>query len=106
MKRNRPSGPIRPLPPVPSVRVSDVARAARRELEAMSHPAGEFDGSRYFRAADDLQFFNVGSPNVRAFARRLVQDHPEWTVDEAMAFAEALIADPVLEVKEIGRAHV
>ena len=93
MKRNRPSRPV------PTSRTLAAARAARRELEGMSRPAGEFDASRYFRAADDLQFFNVGSPNVRAFARRLVQDHPEWTVDEAMAFAEALIADPVLEVK-------
>lgn len=78
--------------------VRRVAEAARRELESMSRPAGEFDASRYFRG-HDLQFFNVGSPRVRALARRLVTEHPEWTVDDGMAFAEALMPDAVLEVK-------
>lgn len=65
----------------------------------MARPAGEFDASRYFRGAHDLQFFNVGTPRVRALARRIVSEHPEWTVNEAMAFATGLIGDPVLEVK-------
>ncbi len=88
---------IQTLPTLPSAR--RVADAARRELASMSRPVGEFDASRYFRGGHDLQFFNVGSPRVRALARRIVGEHPEWTVAEAMAFAEALMPDPVLEVK-------
>lgn len=76
-----------------------VARALRRELAALARPTGDFDASRYFRGGDSLQFFNVGTPTVRALARRVVAEHRDWTVDEAMTFAATLIPDPVLEVK-------
>lgn len=81
--------------------VRAVAEAVRRELERLQRPAGEFDASRYFRGEYALQFFNVGTPRVRALARRTVTEHPEWTIVDALAFAELLIADPVLEVKGV-----
>lgn len=79
-----------------------VARRARRQLQALSRPAGAFDASRYFRAADDLEFFNVGSTAVRSLAAEIVRAHPEWTLDDAMPFADVLLPDVVLEVKGLG----
>ncbi len=76
-----------------------IARAARRELQALARPLGDFDASRYFRGADTLRFFNVGTPAVRALARRIVGEHGDWSVDDANSFAALLIADPVLEAK-------
>jgi len=78
------------------------ARAVRRTLARMARPAGDFDASRYFRGADDLGFYNVGTSGVRALAREVHEAHrAAWSVDEAMAFADALIADRYLEVKGV-----
>lgn len=77
------------------------ARAARRALASLSRPSSDFDASRYFRGADDLQFFNVGATAVRGLARRIVAEHPTWSVDDALAFAETLMPDHVLEVKGV-----
>lgn len=78
-----------------------VAREARRELARLARPSGDFDASRYFRGDHNLKFFNVGTANVRGLARRIVSGHPAWSVDDAIAFANELIADPVLEVKGV-----
>lgn len=78
-----------------------VARAARRELARLSRPSSDFDASRYFRGERHLRFLNVGSAQVRALARRIVTEHPEWTVDQAVAFADTLIPDRALEVKGV-----
>jgi len=68
----------------------------------MGRPAGDFDASRYFRGAADLGFYNVGTNDVRALARSIHDAHREsWSIDEAMAFADALIADRHLEVKGV-----
>jgi 3-methyladenine DNA glycosylase AlkD len=76
-----------------------VARQARRELQALARPAGDFDASRYFRGAHDLRFINVGTTTVRALARTIVRAHAAWSVDDALAFADELMPDRVLEVK-------
>jgi 3-methyladenine DNA glycosylase AlkD len=79
------------------------ASEARRQLETMSRPSGDFNASRYFRAADHLQFFNVGTQSVRRLARSIAQEHAhDWTVKDATAFAGILVRDPVLEVKAVG----
>jgi 3-methyladenine DNA glycosylase AlkD len=77
------------------------ADAARRELAKRGRPAGGFDASRYLRGGEDLRFYNVGTDRVRAIARTIVQDHPSWTEDEAMQFADHLMGDPHLEVKGV-----
>lgn len=80
-----------------------VAPAARRRLKTLARPAGEFDASRYFRGADDLGFYNVGTTAVRQLAADLVREHRErWTLIDAMAFADCLLPDRVLEVKGLG----
>jgi 3-methyladenine DNA glycosylase AlkD len=78
------------------------AGAARAQLRRLSRPAGEFDASRYFRGTDGLGFHNVGTAAVRALARSIHHSHPQWTIDEALAFAETLIGDRYLETKGVG----
>jgi len=76
---------------------------AKRALARMARPAGEFDAGRYFRGAGDLGFYNVGTPQMRALARAIHDAHrAEWSIDDAMVFAEALIVDRYLEVKSVG----
>ena len=79
------------------------ARAARRELARMAGPPGDFDARRYFRGPADLAFYNVGTSAMRALARSIHGAHrAHWSIDEAVAFADALITDRHLEVKSVG----
>jgi 3-methyladenine DNA glycosylase AlkD len=83
--------------------VTRAARLARLALHRMARPAGEFDASRYFRGTTDLGFYNVGTAATRGLAHSIHAAHrDEWSINEAMAFAETLIADRYLEVKSIG----
>ena len=69
----------------------------------MSRPAGDFDASRYFRGAHDLGFYNTGTAPMRALARDIHLAHRDrWSVNDAQAFADALMPDRVLEVKSVG----
>jgi 3-methyladenine DNA glycosylase AlkD len=69
----------------------------------MARPAGEFDSSRYFRGPGDLGFYNVGTAAMRELARSIHAAHRiEWSIDEAMAFADMLIEDRHLEAKSVG----
>ena len=79
------------------------ARSAKRELARLGRPAGDFDASRYFRGTDALRFYNVGTVEMRALARSIhVANRAHWSIREATTFADALIADPHLEVKSVG----
>jgi 3-methyladenine DNA glycosylase AlkD len=83
--------------------VRRAAVQARRELARLARPAGAFDASRYFRGTPRLAFYNVGTARVRAFAQEIYRARREsWSVIDALAFADALIASPVLEVKAVG----
>jgi 3-methyladenine DNA glycosylase AlkD len=68
----------------------------------MARPSGDFDASRYFRGTHDLGFYNVGTTAMRALARSIHADHRDWTMAEAMSFAELLIVDRHLEAKSVG----
>jgi 3-methyladenine DNA glycosylase AlkD len=84
---------------------ADVARAAKRavrELRRLGRPSGGFDASRYFRGDQDFAFYNVGTAAMRALARSIHDDHRDWTIAEAMAFADILIVDRHLEAKAVG----
>jgi 3-methyladenine DNA glycosylase AlkD len=83
--------------------VALAVRDAKRTLARMARPAGAFDASRYFRGAADLGFYNVGTDNVRALARTIHAAHAaDWSIADAMAFADALIVDRHLETKSLG----
>lgn len=81
--------------------VRRAAAAARRAVARLARPAGEFDASRYFRGASRLGFYNAGTGRVRALAREIALQHPGWTADDAVTFADLLIADRYLEVKGV-----
>lgn len=82
---------------------TSVAQQARRTLAAYARPAGEFDASRYFRGDHRLGFLNVGTTTVRGLARQIHADHrDDWSVADAVAFADLLIRDRFLEVKALG----
>jgi hypothetical protein len=69
----------------------------------MGRPADDFDSSRYFRGPIDFGFYNVGTAAVRTLARSIHAEHKaDWSIDEAMAFADVLIADRHLEAKALG----
>jgi 3-methyladenine DNA glycosylase AlkD len=81
----------------------EAARAARRELARLARSTGKFDASRYFRDAGNPGFYNVGTDRVRAMAKTIVRIHrDDWTIQDAMAFADRLIEDRFLEVKAVG----
>lgn len=91
-----------PSPPL-SPNLAQATREARDALERLARPAGSVDASRYFRGADGLGFYNIGTDRVRAMAREIARSNQQaWSVDEACAFAGALIPDRHLEVKGLG----
>ncbi len=76
------------------------AKDARQELARLARPADAFDASRYFRGAGDLGFYNVSAARVRTMGKTIARVHrDDWTIGEAIAFADELIADRFLEVK-------
>ena len=82
--------------------MSSVAEV-RRSLEQMSRPSGEFNAQRYFRGDHGLRFYNIGTENIRRFARSIyLTNRSRWCLDDAMTFAEDLIVDPYLETKSVG----
>jgi 3-methyladenine DNA glycosylase AlkD len=79
------------------------AAEARRSLKHLARPAGTFDASRYFRATDDLRFYNVGTARMRALAKSVYRaNRDRWSLDDALEFAEPLVRDPYLDVKSVG----
>ena len=86
---------------LPRTSPARVARNVRQELGRLARPSPGFDASRYFRDAGGLQFLNIGTDRVRAMARDVVRAHPDWSLNEAVQFADTLIRDRHLEVKGI-----
>jgi 3-methyladenine DNA glycosylase AlkD len=69
----------------------------------MARPSGHFDASRYFRGAGDLGFYNVGTRAMRALSKDIYRaNRDEWSVNDALRFADILIRDRYLEVKAVG----
>jgi 3-methyladenine DNA glycosylase AlkD len=83
--------------------IAKAVTEARHELQRLARPAGEFDARRYFRGEVDLRFHNVGTQAMRELARKIHVAHRlDWSLDEAMAFADRMIEDQHLEVKAVG----
>jgi 3-methyladenine DNA glycosylase AlkD len=69
----------------------------------MARPSGAFDAQRYFRGDHGLRFYNTGTTAMRGLARTIyVDNRAEWSVNDAMRLADALMADPYLETKSVG----
>ena len=57
----------------------------------------------YFKAYQRLQFFGVDSPTLRRLASQIKkEDGREWSLADAVAFADAMLARPQLEAKGLG----
>lgn len=83
--------------------MDDTASGVTRALKRLARPAGAFDAQRYFRGDHGLRFYNVGTPRMRALAREIYEAKRErWSIDDAMALADALIRDAYLETKSVG----
>jgi len=83
--------------------VAAAAAEAKRAIKRLSRPAGDFDASRYFRGEHNLGFHNAGTGRMRELARSIHAAHRDrWDVNDAIAFADALLADRFLETKSIG----
>src|SRR6185369_16279864 len=55
------------------------------------------------RGPGDLGFYNVGTTAMRRLARTIhAERQADWSIDDAMAFADALIVDRHLEAKSVG----
>ncbi len=79
------------------------AKAVTRELQRLSRDSGSFDASRYFRGARDLGFYNCGTTAMRGLARAVYEANADrWSLDDAMALADLLIANRFLEAKSVG----
>ena len=69
----------------------------------MGRPSDGFDASRYFRGPVNFGFYNVGTAAMRELVRSIYAAHKhEWSIDQAMAFADVLIEDRHLEAKSVG----
>src|SRR5262249_27457547 len=78
-----------------------------RRLKEMARPADGFNPKRYFGADEQIEFYNVGTETVRAMAKALYREHrDEWSVADALIFANTLIKDPHLEAKGLGIAFL
>ena len=87
----------------PQKTVAAAAAAAARELKTLSRPAGDFDASRYFRGERNFAFLNTGTVPMRTLARSIcLAQREQWTVDDAVRFADALMPNRYLEVKSVG----
>jgi 3-methyladenine DNA glycosylase AlkD len=87
----------------PQKTVGAAAAAAKRELKKLSRPSGDFDASRYFRGERNFAFLNTGTTPMRTLSRAIcVAQKERWTVADAIAFADALMPDRYLEVKNVG----
>lgn len=81
----------------------EAARRIVRELKRLGSPARAAGASAYFKAYEKLSFFGVDSPTIRRLAARVRKvEAADWTLDEAVRFADALIARPQLEAKGLG----
>jgi 3-methyladenine DNA glycosylase AlkD len=79
------------------------AAGARRALKRMARPAGDFDAARYFRGDVHLEFYHVPTDAMRALARSIHAAHVhEWSIEDVVSFADALIVDRFLDVKSVG----
>jgi len=72
------------------------------QLARMSRPSGAFDAQRYFRGDHNLRFYNIGTDRLRAFARSIYEaNRNDWSIEDAIRFADTLIVDPYLETKGV-----
>ena len=72
-------------------------------LKRAGTPERAKGAAAYFKAYERLTFFGVDSPTVRRMAAAIRREEGRgWSLKEAVAFADAMIARPQLEAKGLG----
>lgn len=72
-------------------------------LRALGTPERASGAAAYFKAYEKLKFFGVDSPTVRKLASDIRNGEGRgWTLGDAVAFADAMVAQPELEAKGVG----
>lgn len=73
------------------------------DLKRLGTPARAKGAAAYFKAYETLEFFGVDSATVRGLATRIKKEEgANWMLRDAIAFADAMIAEPQLEAKGVG----
>lgn len=72
------------------------------ELRRAGRPERARGAAAYFKSYEKLKFFGVDSPTVRRLARTVNLEQKNWSLREALSFAELMIARPELEAKGVG----
>ena len=86
---------------VRSVR-SRVAESVGR-LRAVGDPERAQGQRRYFKVYERVRFFGVAAPDVRRIGREVFGEvRKSWTVDDAVAYCDALVRRAELEAKVLG----
>jgi 3-methyladenine DNA glycosylase AlkD len=72
-------------------------------LRGHGTPARAAGAAAYFKAYEHVRFFGVDSATVRRLAAQVQKDDGrDWTLREAVAFTDAMMARPELEAKGVG----
>jgi 3-methyladenine DNA glycosylase AlkD len=80
-----------------------LAAEARSRLAAVADPAVAARARSYFKEDEAVAFYGVRAPRLRAIERELLgRVAGRWTLPEAVAFCDAMLAVPQLEAKGLG----
>jgi 3-methyladenine DNA glycosylase AlkD len=87
---------------MPGAHEALVARTLQR-LRELGTPERAAGAAAYFKTYETLTFFGVDSATVRKLAAEIRREAGRgWTLADAVAFADAMVAQPELEAKGLG----
>ncbi len=80
-----------------------LAAEARARLAAVANPRVAAAARTYFKEGEAAAFYGVKAPLLRAIGKELFATvRSSWTVQEAVAFCDVMLARPQLEAKALG----
>jgi 3-methyladenine DNA glycosylase AlkD len=79
-----------------------VVRRTLAELRRAGRPERAKGAAAYFKSYEKLKFFGVDAPTVRRMAGSIAREQKDWSLADALTFAEPMIARPELEAKGVG----
>ncbi len=83
-----------------AVSPESLAREVKSWLEKHRNPKIAAQTRNYFKDYDEVRFFGIATPEIRAFGAELWERvEGEWTLDDAVRLAELMLPDPYHEMK-------
>jgi 3-methyladenine DNA glycosylase AlkD len=87
----------------PSAAIDTLLARTLETLKALGTPARAAGAAAYFKAYERLKFFGVESKTVRQLASQIRREAGRnWSLGDAVDFADAMVARPELEAKGVG----